>query len=278
MTFSRLLDIVRLDLAAVRRSRWLTFMAAIYAVLIGVFLLVGFRESSVLGFTGLGRVLLNFSHAIVLFLPLLAVTATARIVPEARDDGTFETLMTHPFTRADVFSGIAISRLLTLLVPLIVLSVLIATLGPLLTGEPPPWHYLTVLLGASSALIIAFTGIGLFISTHTDSASRTLIWALLAWATGVALMDFGLVAVLLQWRVEPATAFTLAIVNPVQCARFVLLASADPQLSTLGPVGFFLTNKLGSGYLQLLGFGWPLLLGLGTGWSAWRKFQSSDLV
>ena len=67
--------VARLDLAEVLRSRWLVFCAVVYALLAGGFVLVGMNESTLMGFTGMGRVLLSFSHALLLLLPLLALTA-----------------------------------------------------------------------------------------------------------------------------------------------------------------------------------------------------------
>ena len=101
MTFlGQALIAARLDLAEVRRSRWITFCVAVYAVLAGVLVLVGMRESTLLGFTGVGRVLLAFSHALVLVLPLLALTATGQLVGRARDDGSLELLLAQPLARS----------------------------------------------------------------------------------------------------------------------------------------------------------------------------------
>jgi ABC-2 type transport system permease protein len=68
------------------------------------------------------------------------------------------------------------------------------------------------------------------------------------------------------------------VLNPVQCARLALLSGAQPELSTFGPVGFFLANQIGSFGLLLLGIGWPLLLGV-TAW-VWSlgAFRRRDLV
>ena len=275
--FSRLSDILRLDAAAVRRSRWLTFMVVVYALLMGAFLIVGFRESSVVAFTGLGRVLLNFSHAVVLFLPLLALVATAQIIPRAREDGTLEMLMTHPFGRGDYFFGTVLSRFAVLVVPLLVLAI-VCIVGPLVFGAPVPWGYIGNLLAASVTLLFAFTGLGFLISTHVASTERALIWALVAWVAGILLLDFALITVLLQWRVEPASVFLLAVLNPVECARLLLLASAKPELGILGPVGFFIVNEFGTTAMRAVALGWPTLVGAGTLWAGWRRFTSSDLV
>ena len=56
--------VAQLDLAEVLRSRWLLFCVVVYAVLAVVFLMVGMRESTVFGFTGTGRVLVSYVHAL----------------------------------------------------------------------------------------------------------------------------------------------------------------------------------------------------------------------
>ena len=85
MRLAELAAVARLDLGEVLRSRWLVLCLLLYALLGGVFVLVGLRESSVLGFTGVGRVLFSLCHALVLFLPLLALLATrAGREPRAR--------------------------------------------------------------------------------------------------------------------------------------------------------------------------------------------------
>ena len=75
----------RLDLAEVRRGRWILFSGSVYAAIAGLFVLVGMRESRILGFTGMGRVLLSLCHALVLLLPLLALTATGPVVQRGND-------------------------------------------------------------------------------------------------------------------------------------------------------------------------------------------------
>ena len=83
---------------------------------------------------------------------------------------------------------------------------------------------------------------------------------------------------MLQWELPPSAVFALAVLNPVQCARLALLSAAQPELSTFGPVGFFLANRVGNTGLLWAGIGWPLLLGL-TAW-VWSlgAFRRRDLV
>jgi hypothetical protein len=77
----------------------------------------------------------------------------------------------------------------------------------------------------------------------------------------------------------PALAvFALAAANPVQAARLALLSSAEPTLATLGPVGFFLANRVGAGALFGLGVAWPALVGGLGWWLAWAAFRRGDAV
>jgi len=70
----------------------------------------------------------------------------------------------------------------------------------------------------------------------------------------------------------------LAILNPVQAARLALLSGIETDLGTLGPVGFFLANRIGATALLLLGLAWPLVVGTVAWLSAWRNLQSNDLL
>jgi ABC-2 type transport system permease protein len=276
--FREVAAVARLDFAEVMRSRWVYFCVGVYAVLAAVFVLVGLRESSLMGFTGMGRVLLSFSHALVVLLPLLALTATGQVVNRAREDGSLELLFSHPIRRGAYFAGVTLVRYAVLTVPLVALLVVMALAGGLIFDGEVPWWFLGRAMALAASLLLAFTGIGVAISTWVRSQARATIWLLLAWAGGVALLDFALIGLMLQWQFNPRTLFILASLNPVQAARMALLAGASSELSVLGPVGFFLANRVGANTLFLLGMAWPAVLGLGTWALALRSFRRADIV
>lgn len=279
MTFARqVFAVARLDLAEVLRSRWLLFCAGAYLLLATVFVLVGLRESTVMGFTGMGRVLLSLCHALLLILPLLALTALGPVIGRAREDGSLELLFSQPLRRSAWFIGVSLTRYAVLVVPLVVLMVGLAAYGQLALGQQVPWSFLVRALVVSAALLAAFAGIGLAISTVVRNPARVTTYVVLAWALSVALLDFGLIGVLLRWRLNPHAVFTLAAINPVQDARMALLAGLDPDLATLGPVGFYLANKIGPAALYLLGVIWPAAVGVGSWTFAFASFRRSDLV
>ena len=247
-------------------------------LLAGTFVLVGLRESGVVGFTGMGRALMSWSHALLFLLPLLALSATGQVVNSARDDGSLELLLSNPVSRAAYFLGTSLVRVLALVLPLLVAMPVMALVGTVAFGQQVPWGFLVRGMAVSTSLLLCFVAIGLLISVMVRNQAKALMLTILVWIAGVALIDFGLVGVMLQWELPPQAVFALAVINPVQCARLALLSAAQPELSTFGPVGFFLANRIGANGLLLLGLGWPLLLGV-TAW-VWSlaSFRRRDLL
>lgn len=275
---AELAAVARLDLAEVVRSRWLLGCLSVQAALAAVFVLVGMRESAVLGFTGMSRSLLSFSHALIFLLPLLGLGATCLTVNAAREDGALELLLSQPLRRSAWFAGVSLVRATALCAPLLLVMPAMAALSALWFGQPVPWGFLLRGVAVSSSLLLSFVALGLWLSTAVRNQARALMLALLLWAAAVALIDFGLVGLMLQWQLPPAAVFALAMLNPVQCARLALLSAAQPELSSFGPVGFFVANHVGGTGMLLLGIGWPLLLGA-TAWAfGLRGFCRRDLL
>ena len=274
----RVAALARLEMGDVLRSRWLWLCGGLYAALAGLFLLVGMRESAVVGFTGMDRVLLSLSHALLLLLPLLALSGTGLVVNRAREDGTLELLFSHPVTRRDYYAAVTLVRVGTLLLPLLVLLPGLALAGRLAFGQAVPWGFLARDLAVSAALLWSFAGVGLALSVSVRDPARALIGLLLAWALGVGLLDFALIGVMLQWHLPAAAVFGLAVLNPVETARVALLATGEPSLGTLGPVGYFLAERLGTTRLFVLGVGWPFVVG-SVAWILGRRaFRAGDVV
>ncbi|MFN0064240.1 MAG: ABC transporter permease [Myxococcaceae bacterium] len=273
-----ILAVIRLDLSEVRRSRWLLFCTAVYLLLSVGFVFFGMRESTVVGFTGVGRTLLSLVHALLLLLPLLALTATGQVINRAREDGTLELLLTQPLRRSSYFLGVALTRFFVLLAPLLVTLLALALLGRFAFGQEVPWGFLFQALNISAALIAAFAGLGLGVSTWVRYPARAVTWILVLWALAVVLVDFGLITVMLQWRLNPQTVFLLAALNPVQAARMGLLSGTSTDLASLGPVGVYLATQVGPVGLYGLGVVWPWAFGLIFFFMASLSFRKSDIV
>jgi len=277
MTRAELVAVARLDLGEVLRSRWLWLCVGIYAVLAAAFVLVGMRESSVLGFTGIGRVLFSLCHALVLVLPLLALLATVQAVNRARDDGSLELFLSHPIGRSAWLAGVTAVRVAALVGPLIVVMAGIAALGAA-QGQAVPWALFARAVAVCAALLAAYAGVGLAVSVAVRNPARAMTLVFLIWMVSVLLLDFAGIALLLQWRMPAQAVFALAAANPVQAARLALLSAAEPTLATLGPVGFYLATRVGAAALLGLGLAWPLAVGAGAWTFGWLRFRRGDLV
>lgn len=278
MSFVDLAAVARLDLGEVLRSRWLVLCLGLYALLGGVFVLVGLRESNVLGFTGVGRVLFSLCHALVLFLPLLALLASVQAVNRARDDGSLELFLSHPISRGAYLAGVALVRFAALALPLAAVMLVLAAHAAFVHGQAIPWAFFGRALGVCVALLAGYVGVGLATSVLVRHPARATTLVFGVWIASAALLDFAGIALLLQWRVPAPAVFALAAANPVQAARMALLSAADPTLATLGPVGFYLANRVGAQALFALGVAWPSVVGL-AGWLvAWQAFRRGDAV
>ena len=266
----------RLEIADAARSRWVAFTAAVYLVVFGAFVWLGLRESTVLGFTGLSRVVLNVSNAVVLVIPLVSLVATMHVVVRARTSGFFELLLAQPCRRVDWFHAVVASRVAVIVGPLVLLLGIVLVAGGGREGTLVPLVLRTV--AVTLALVWSFVGVGLWLSSVARTSERATVYALLAWLAAAALHDFALIGLLLNARVTPAVVFGLAAANPVEAARLAILSGIDPDLSVLGPVGFWLANTLGPHWTLAIGVGWPLALGTFCTWAASRRLRRSDLT
>ena len=267
-----------LELVDALRSRWMAFVALVYVVVFGSFVAIGLGESSMLGFTGLSRVVLNLSSAVILVLPLLSLVATATVVPRARVTGLFDVLLVQPVPRKAWMIGLFGSRLVVLLAPLVLVLGAIVFVG-VRSGEA---HALVRealrSLAIATALVVAYAGVGLALGTFAATPDQAVVYALVVWVLGAAVHDLALLGVLLRWQLPPAWVFALAAANPMEAARIGILSGIDPDLSLLGPVGFWIANDLGAARAFLFGALWPLGLGVVCAVVATRRFERADLV
>lgn len=266
-----------LEAASVIRARWFPAALLLAAAVVGLFLVVTTRESAVIGFTGYGRVLAGVVQAALLFLPLLSVFATAQTVPAARQEGVLEWYLSHPVSRATCFHALFWPRVAAVVAPLVGAVVALGGVAAA-TGQPVP---ASLLLAFSVLLVgqaLCFSAVGMWVGVGSRTPEQALLRGLVAWLAAAALVDFVLIGVLLRWQLAPELVFVLATLNPMQAGRVGMLATLDPELSALGPVGVWTVSTLGPAATTAWGLGWPFLVALLAFLAGRRAFLRGDVL
>jgi hypothetical protein len=130
---------LRLELSDALRSKWAAFACSLYLCMAAAFVWLGLRESSVLGFTGLSRVLLNVTSAVIVVCPLVVLIGTHAAVVRARANGFCELMLAQPVKRSTWFLALLSSRLLILVGPFLLLLLFAALGGACLDAEAGMW-------------------------------------------------------------------------------------------------------------------------------------------
>lgn len=269
--------LARVEGAGVVRARWFYGSVALSIGLVLFFVIVGTRESALVGFTGLGRVMQGVVQASLLFVPALSLLSTSQVVTTARQQGVLEWYLAQPIARRACFFGLYVPRLAAVAIP-VTAAVALLGLGALALGQPVPVamlvHYLGMLVGQA----LCFTALGMLVGVLSRTPEQALLHALVVWMAAVALVDFAVLGLMLKWDLPPYAVFGLAGLNPVQAGRIGMLAGIDPELGVLGPVGTWMTVTLGGPLAIAYGLIWPALVGVVALVGAQLAFERRDAL
>jgi ABC-2 type transport system permease protein len=230
----------------------------------------------VLGFIGLSRLLVTYIQLTMAILPVFVLITTVRSVAGDREAGVFEYLLSLPVSLSAWFWGKIIGRYVTIFLPVFV-AMLGAVLWALVKDVEVPWGmfgYYTALLAVMGW---CFLGIGMFISTLARSTDVAQGAAFMVWLTLLLFLDLILLGILIQGRVMPEVAVTIALANPLQVFRTAALAMFDPQLIVLGPSAYVILDLFGATGYRLYALAYPLLLGTLCALGGFLVFRRSDL-
>ena len=269
--------LARVETHRVLRERWFTGAVVLAVGLSLFFVVIGSRESALVGFTGLGRVLQGVVQASLLFVPALSLLSTTQVVPTSRQQGVLEWILAQPISRRACFHSLFLPRFAAMAGPLVGATALLGAIA-WVWGQPVPLDQLLQYLGMLVGQALCFTGIGMLIGVWSRTPEQALLHGLAAWMAAVALVDFAVLGILLRWSLPPYAVFVLAGLNPVQAGRIGMLASVDPELGVLGPVGTWMNLTLGSQLTVWYGLVWPIVIGLAALVLARRAFERRDAL
>jgi ABC-2 type transport system permease protein len=266
----------RLDLAESLRSRWFAIYTAVFGGIVALLFLFGLTESRVLGFIGLSRLLVTYIQLTMAIMPIFVLITTVRSVAGDREAGVFEYLLSLPVSLGAWFWGKILGRYLVIFLPVagaMALAVVIA----LVKGIEVPWSifgYYTALLAVMCA---CFLGLGMLISALARSTDMAQGAAFMLWLLLLLFLDLILLGVMIQGKLRPEMAVTLALANPLQVFRTAALALFDPQLIVLGPSAFVILDLFGVAGYKVFALAYPALLGLAAAGLGYAVFRRGDL-
>ena len=267
----------KLDVAESLRARWFLIYSLVFGGVVALLFAFGLSESRVLGFIGLSRLLVTYIQLSMAILPIFVLITTVRSVAGDREAGVFEYLLSLPVSIGAWYWGKILGRYAIIFAP-----VFLAMLGAVLWGTfqeiDIPWSvfgYYTALL---AAMALCFLGLGMFISAVARSTDTAQGAAFMLWLALLLFLDLILLGVMIQGRITPETAVTIALFNPLQVFRTAALAMFDPQLVVLGPSAYVILDLFGALGYQIYALVYPSLLGLFAALAGYFLLRRGDLL
>ncbi len=266
----------RLDIVESLRARWFMIYSVVFGGIVVLLFAFGLTESRVLGFIGLSRLLVTYIQLTMAILPIFVLITTVRSVAGDREAGVFEYLLSLPVGLAAWFWGKIIGRYVTVFLPVFV-AMLGAALWGTLQGIDVPWDMFLYYTALLAAMGWCFLGLAMLISTLARSTDVAQGAAFMLWLTLLLFLDLILLGVMIQGRIAPEIAVTIALINPLQVFRVAALALFDTQLIVLGPSAYVILDLFGITGFKAYALAYPVLLGTLAAAIGFFNFKNSDL-
>ena len=267
----------KLDIVESLRARWFQIYTLVFGGIVALLFVFGLTESRVLGFIGLSRLLVTYIQLTMAILPIFVLITTVRSVAGDREAGVFEYLLSLPVALQAWFWGKFLGRYLVVFMP-VFLAMLGAVIWASIVDIEVPWSMFAYYTGLLAAMGLCFLGIGMLISAVARSTDMAQGAAFMIWLVLLLFLDLILLGVMIQGRVDPEIAVTLALVNPLQVFRTAALAMFDPQLIVLGPSAYVILDLFGADGFRLFALAYPAALGVGSAALGYFLFRRGDLL
>lgn len=266
----------RLDIVESLRARWFLIYSGVFGGIVALLFLFGLTESRVLGFIGLSRLLVTYIQLTMAILPIFVLITTVRSVAGDREAGVFEYLLSLPVSLGAWFWGKILGRYIVIFAP-VFLAMLAAVIIAMIKGIEIPWGMFGYYTGLLAAMAACFLGLGMLISAIARSTDMAQGAAFMTWLVLLLFLDLILLGMMIQGRVAPEIAVSIALANPLQVFRTAALALFDPQLIVLGPSAYVILDTFGATGYKIFALAYPSLLGLAATGLGYFIFRRGDL-
>ncbi|MBI4084126.1 MAG: ABC transporter permease subunit [Candidatus Lambdaproteobacteria bacterium] len=272
-----LLIMARAEMRESLRARWFFIYVLVFGGAVVLLFLLRVTESQVMGFTGLGRLLLTYIQLVVAVLPIFILVTTVRAVVGNRESNVLEYLLSFPISLGGYYWGLLLGRFVIVFLPATA-AMLAAVAWGLLKGLDVPWAFLGYYALLLGALAWSFLGAAILISSAVRRVEWGLGLAFLTWLACLLLVDIVLIGVLIRLQASETLVIGLALLNPLQSFRMAAMLLFDPELTVIGPTAYVIQDLFGRTGFLVFALVYPVVLGWLLALLGHWVFRSRDLI
>ncbi len=270
-------NITILELKQSLRSIWFWAYCLLFGGFVAVMFALGITESQIIGFVGLGRLMVTFMQVSMVILPIYVLISTVRSVVGDRETNVMEYMLSLPISFSSYFWGKFTGRFIEIFIP-VFLALLGATIWGTISDIDVPWDLFSLYSSLLAAMVFCFLGIGMFISAISHSQNFAISAAFIIWLFLVAFLDLILIGVMLKLRMNPELVIGVGMINPLQVFRVAVLALFDPKLTAIGPVAYYILDTVSRSVFIAFSIIYPVLLGFLFAFFGNRNFNRRDVT
>lgn len=271
------LQITFLEIKQNLRSIWFWAYSVLFGGFVAIMFALGITESQIIGFVGLGRLMVTFMQVSMVILPIYILITTVRSVVGDRETNVMEYMLSLPISFSGYFWGKFISRFIEIFIP-----VFIALLGAAVWGTisdiDVPWDLFALYSFLLAAMVFCFLGIGMYISALAHSQNLAIGAVFIIWLVLVAFLDLILMGVMLKMRMNPELVIGVGMINPLQVFRTAVLVLFDPKLTVMGPASYYILDTVTRSVFIVFAILYPIFVGFVFAFLGVRYFKRNDIV
>lgn len=270
-------SILVLDLNQSLRSKGFWIYSILFGGFVAFMFVSGITETQIIGFVGLGRLMVTFMQVCMVIIPIYVLITVVRSIVGDKESNVMEYMLSLPVSLSDFYWGKFFAKFIVIYIPLLV-SLTGAVIWGSVTNLDIPWDMFALYSFLLAAMVFCFLGIGMFISVYARSQEMAVSTAFVLWLMLVAFIDLLLMGMLLKLRVSPNIVIGLGMLNPLQVFRVGVLVLFDPKLTVMGAAAYFILDTVSRGTFIVFSVLYPTLLGFLFGWLGNRRFNRKDII
>ncbi len=270
-------SILKLDLFQTLRTKGFWIYSILFGGFVAFLFLSGITETQVIGFVGLGRLMVTFMQVCMVIIPIYVLITVVRSIVGDKENNVMEYMLSMPVSLSNFYWGKFIAKFIVTFIPLFV-SLLGAVIWGSIASLDVPWNMFFLYSGLLAAMVFCFLGLGMLISVYARSQDFAVSFAFVIWLILVAFIDLLLMGMMLKFRMNPNWVIGLGMLNPLQVFRVGVLVLFDPKLTVMGPAAYFVLDTVNRGVFIVFSVLYPTLLGFVLAWLGNRRFNHEDVV